>query len=65
MGLVNQDGQTLPIHMHRNDDRRTLTVRPQVSLEKESEISLYILPGITAADENTLKDMYSITVYLN
>ena len=62
MTLVSKDGHTLPTHMYWNEDRRTLTVRSKVSLDKESAVSLYISPGITAADGNKSKEMYDITV---
>ena len=65
VGIVNQDGETLPLHMHWNEDGRTLTVRRQVSLENESALTLYVLPGITAADGNAVKEMYGLTVNLN
>jgi hypothetical protein len=60
--LVNKDGHTLPIHMHWNVDSRTLTVRPKVSLDKESAVSLYISSGITAANGNKSNEMYDITI---
>lgn len=62
MTLVSKDGHTLPTHMYWNEDRRTLTVRSKVSLDKESAVSLYISPGITAANGNKSKEMYDLTV---
>lgn len=62
VALVNKDGQALPIHIHWSDDGRTLTVRPQVSLDKESAVSLYVSPGITAVNGNKSQEMYDITV---
>lgn len=62
VALVNKDGEPLPIHMHWSEDGRTLTVRPQVSLDKEAEVSLYVSPGITAADGNKSKEMYDLKV---
>ena len=62
--LVSKDGDTLPNYMYWDEDSRTLNVRSKVSLDKESEVSLYIAPGITAANGNKLKEMYDITVNL-
>jgi hypothetical protein len=39
-----------------------LTVRSKVSIDKESAVSLYVAPGITAANGNKSREMYDITV---
>ncbi len=64
VALVNSAGEVLPTHMYWSDDGRTLTVRPQVSLDKESAVSLYVAPGIGAADGNVSEEMYDITVQI-
>jgi len=60
--LVSKDGYTLPTHMYWNENSRTLTVRSKVSIDKESAVSLYVAPGITAANGNKSREMYDITV---
>lgn len=62
VGLVNKEGQPLPIHMYWSEDGRKLTVRPQEFLDKESTVSLYVTSGITSTDGSKTKEMYDITV---
>jgi hypothetical protein len=50
IGLVNQSGQLLPIHMAWSEDGKTLTIRSQACLLGVTKLSLYLTPGI--ADTN-------------
>ena len=62
VALVNKEGQVLPIHMNWSEDGRILTVRSEVSLDKEDVVSLYISKGIIAADGNKSEQAHDITV---
>ena len=50
--------------MNWSRDGRTLTVRPQVSLDSEDLVSLYVSQGIMSADGNKSEEAYDITVNL-
>lgn len=62
VALVNKEGQALPIHMNWSEDGRILTVRSEVSLDKEDVVSLYVSKGITATDGNKTEEAYDIKV---
>ena len=62
VGLVDSEGQALPIHLFWSADGQTLSVRSKDALDQETSVTLYVLPGITAAYGSKLGVMYDAAV---
>lgn len=62
VGLMNQDGQPLPIHMAWNEDGSVLTVRAREYLDGEDKVMLLVSPGTLAADGGKTEDAHDLSV---
>lgn len=46
IGLLTDDGQSLPLYLQWSGDGKTLTIRSKSSLALENDVTLYIAPGL-------------------
>ena len=50
VGLLTDAGQSLPLHLNWSGDGKTLTIRSASNLALESDVTLYVAPGLRSAD---------------
>lgn len=64
IGLVNKEGQSLPLHIIPSQDNKTFTIRSKNNLAMEDSVHLYILPGMTDIDGGNMIDSYNMKLNL-